>query len=606
MRIAESVTVAAPAAAVWERIADPVRWPRDLGRMRCSHLHGTPRVGAGARYWLHLEVGAAEVGSLIEILEYEPDGALSWTTIRGFEQRGHWRLREHDGHETELTLSVSYQASGGLAALATDELSSIYVSRYLREALQTLARRLQSTSTDASAPGPTALLTGGARALIHDVRLAGVLARAHVGSPVRPDRYLGSLAAVARYGPTIAGRYQAAGTLHPDAVAVVDEREALTFSGLRERVEALASALASNGVGPGERVALMCANHRELLEAILATCRLGANRIMIGTEVDREVLAGLLESERPRAIICDSDLSSRLSGMMRGRERCIAWAEPGRTHRHPTLQELIAKADTSAHAPLVGYDAHTITIASDGNGTASRTMQRPPSTRALLSILDSIPLRAGEPLCVAAPLSRPWLLTVLGLASVLASTLMLRREFDAEATLQSIERERVSCLVLETAMLEAILKLPRRLRERHDTSSLRAVIVGDHPVSPALAGRFRGEYGELLYSVYATAAAGWAAIAGPRELRRAPGTAGRPPRGTVVRVLDADGVPALPGYTGRIFIAGQTLEEAEREGTESFDGAIFSGENGHLDDHGRLFIEQRTERKAAAGPRRGA
>lgn len=606
MRIAESVTVAAPATAVWERIADPVRWPRDLGRMRCSHLHGTPRVGAGARYWLHLEVGAAEVGSLIEILEYEPGGALSWTTIRGFEQRGHWRLRERDGHETELTLSVSYQASGGLAALATDELSSIYVSRYLREALQTLARRLQSTSTDASAPEPAALLPGGARALIRDVRLAGVLARAHVGSPAWPDRYLGSLAAIARYGPTIAGRYQAAGTLHPDTVAVVDEREALTFSGLRERVDALASALASNGVGPGERVALMCDNHREQLEAILATCRLGADRLMIDTEVDREVLAGLLESERPRAIICDSHLSSRLSGTMRGRERCIVWAEPGTAHRHPTLQELIATADTSARAPLVGYDAHTITIAPAGNGTAIRTTHQPPSTRALLSILDLIPLRAGETLCVAAPLSRPWLLTVLGLASVLASTLVLRREFDAEATLQSIERERVSCLVLETAMLEAILKLPRRLRERHDTSSLRTVIVGDRPVPPALAGRFSQAYGELLYSAYATATAGWVTIAGPRELRRAPGTAGRPPRGTVVRVLDADGVPALPGHTGRIFIAGETLEEAEREGIESFDGAIFSGENGHLDDHGRLFVEQRTERKAAAGPRRGA
>lgn len=597
MRIAESVSVAAPAAAVWERIATPTRWPRDLGRMRCTHLNGTPEAGVGARYWLHIQVGAAEVGSLIEILEYEPHSAMSWTTIRGFEQRGHWRLRQRDDESIELTLSVSYQASGGLAALVTDELSSIYVSRYLREALQTLARRLQGTRVDSSAAGRAPLPRGAARALIQDVRLASALARAHLGSLARPDRYLGSLAAIARCGPTIAGRYQAAGALYPDAVAIVDERGALTFSQLQERVEALASALASNGIGAGESVAFMCRNHRYLLESILATCRLGADRLMIDTALEGKDLAELLARERPRGIIHDGDLSHRLSGAMRGRKRFIAWAERGGTQRHPTLETLIATADPSARAPLVGYDGRTISLTPSGNGTARHAMHRSPSTKALLSILDSIPLRAREPVFVAVPLSQPWILTVLGMASVLASTVVLRRELDAEATLASIHRERASCLVLETAMLQAILKLPRRLRNSHDTSSLRTVLVGDRPVPSALAERFTREYGEILYSVYATDATGWAAIAGPRELRRAPGTAGRPPRGTAVRVLDADAAPAPPGDTGRIFIAGEMLGDAKQHGTEVFDGAIFSGEMGHLDDHGRLFVEQPTERK---------
>jgi hypothetical protein len=69
MLIAESTIVRAPPEAVWERIGDPIHWPRDLGRMHCSHVAGSPDGGSGARYWLHLEVGAAEVGSLIEILE---------------------------------------------------------------------------------------------------------------------------------------------------------------------------------------------------------------------------------------------------------------------------------------------------------------------------------------------------------------------------------------------------------------------------------------------------------------------------------------------------------------------------------------------------------
>lgn len=591
MRISQSVTVAAPAAAVWERVCDPMRWPRDLGRMRCSHLGDTPRSGVGARYWLHLEVGAAEVGSLIEILEYEPQTGLSWTTIRGFEQRGHWRLRQCEAG-TELTLGVSYQASGGLAALATDELSSVFVRRYLREALSTLARRLQSPGNMRAAPTTTPLLARGATALGDAARLAGSLTRTALAKPARPDRYPRSLAALARSGPAAAGRYAALGVLHPDAPAVIDEQGTLTFARLCERTSRLASALADHGIGAGSTVALMCRNHRGFVEAFLACSMLGAHRLLLDPQLPKPALTALLGGERPQAIVYDAELSRPLNALPRDSKRFLAWAQPAGNNKDGTLEELIAASAPDRRVPLVGYEGRTTILTPGARGTPERATHPAPPLSAVLSIIDSIRMQPGGRMLVSAPLGDRCGVMCLSIASLLMSALVLQREFDAESALAMVEHERVASWVLTATMLERVLELPAKVSCRYDTGSLRSVLVGDGPLLPALASRFMDEYGEILHAIYMTNRVDWVTIAQPKDLRRAPGTVGRAPRHTIVRVLDEDGVSLLPGQTGRIFAANRMLaDRGDCEEIEVFDGLMATGDIGHLDDHGRLFLD---------------
>jgi len=540
-----------------------------------------------------MEVGAAEVGSLIEIVEYEPENFLSWATIRGFEQRGHWRLRDRDVG-VELTVGVSYQASGGLAALATDELSGIFVGRYLREALSTLARRLQSNDGAQAAPDTAAPVARGARALGDAARLATRLARAGLARPARPDRYLRSLAAVARSGPGTAGRFGAVAALHPDAAALIDERGTVTFAQLHQRTSRLASTLGERGIGAGAKVAVMCRNHRGFLEAFLATSMLGTDKLLLDTDLPKPALTKLLVRERPQAIIYDAEFARRLSAKIPRSESFIAWAEPNDTHEHTTLEELIAAAARDPRVPLVGYEGRTTTLAADASETPEAATQTSAPISAVLSILESIPIKPGENMLLAAPLWHQWSLMCLSIASLQASTLLLQREVDAEATLASIERERASSCVLTPAMLKRILKLPSKVRCSYDTSSLRTAVVGGAPIAPALARRFMDEYGEILYAAYVTNRAGWVTIASPKDLRRTPGTAGRTPRHTILRVLDDDGASMLAGQTGRIFLATQTLADPDQdEDVEVFDGLVATGERGHLDDHGRLFLEDR-------------
>lgn len=605
MHIARTVLVAAPAHAVWERVGDPTHWPRDLGRMRCSHVGGSPGCGVGARYWLHLEVGAAVAGSLMEIVEYEPECALSWTTIRGFEQRGHWRLRDGGDGRTELTLGVSYQASGGLAALLTDELASVFVARYLREALDTLARRVQATTGAPSAAPSTPPLRAGVSALGAAAQATGMLVRRGLAMPARPDRLVRSLRAVARSPATTAGRYDLAAALHPDCAAMLSAAGTLTFAQLQRRTSRLAGALAANDIGVGSRVAIMCRNGPGLLEVVLATLRLGADRLLLDPELPKSRLEDLLDRERPDALVYGIEYARRFSGTAkRARLQLIAGAEPGRSYKRPTLEELIASADPSVHIAPAAHEGYTITWPAREGTVQQRARHPPPATGVLAALLHAIPLRARERVLISTPLWRGWGLTHLAIAAALASTLVVEARMDPESALASIARERVSCWVADPAMLQAVMKLPRKARGSHDTSSLRTVIAGGDPLPCSLTGRFLDAYGEILYGVYATDAAGWLAIAGPKDLRRAPGTAGRPLRDTTVSVLDEDGALALPGQSGRVFASNRTLRDHPPDAeAEMFDGLIYCGATGRFDDHERLFIERARKDELAAAAR---
>ena len=180
---------------------------------------------------------------------------------------------------------------------------------------------------------------------------------------------------------------------------------------------------------------------------------------------------------------------------------------------------------------------------------------------------------------------------------------MLRRRFDPEATLEAVERHRATALVVVPVMLQRILELPAETRRRYDTSSLRVVAASGSALPGELAVRFMDEFGDVLYNLYGSTEVAWATIATPAELRRSPGTAGTAPRGTTVVILDETGQALGPGESGRIFVANEVLFEGYTGGggKEMIDGLMSTGDVGHLDEAGRLFVEGRDDEMIVSG-----
>jgi acyl-coenzyme A synthetase/AMP-(fatty) acid ligase len=110
-------------------------------------------------------------------------------------------------------------------------------------------------------------------------------------------------------------------------------------------------------------------------------------------------------------------------------------------------------------------------------------------------------------------------------------------------------------------MRQRILRAFRSSARRHETSSLRVLISAAAPLTPALAGSLMDAFGDVLYNIYGTTETGFGAIAGPEDLRAAPGTVGRPPLGTELRILDDAGPELSPSETGHVFVGGPLIFE---------------------------------------------
>jgi acyl-CoA synthetase (AMP-forming)/AMP-acid ligase II len=222
---------------------------------------------------------------------------------------------------------------------------------------------------------------------------------------------------------------------------------------------------------------------------------------------------------------------------------------------------------------------------------------------ALAAVLDMIPFRSGSTMMIAAPLFHSWGFFHFVISLPTASTMVLRRRFDPEDTLAAIERHRADVLAAVPVMVQRILGLPDDVLDRYRLSSLKIASLSGSALPGELAIEWMDRFGDSIYNLYGSTEVAYATIATPADLRAAPGTAGRPPRGTTVRLLDEAGEEVPQGEVGRIFVGNDMRMEGYTGGgnKEAIDGLLSSGDVGHLDEAGRLFVDGRDDEMIVSG-----
>jgi fatty-acyl-CoA synthase len=599
VRVDEAITINCRPSAAWEVVGDPSRYASLIsGVTRWESIRPAATTGVGARYAMRMRVGAADVGGEVEVVEHQPGCDLAWTGVTGIEQRGRWRVREVEPGVTRVTLRIAYQSPGGLTGLVADRLAAGQVRKHVRHTLVDLRERLEGDAAAARLPG-----AGGPLGFVaHQLRAAAVLGGAGVLRPARPDRLVTAALGLHRWGLSLPGGYAMAAALHPDDLAIIDDAGELTFAEIDRRTSQLAAGFARAGIREGDRVAMLCRNHRGIIETSAALGKLGVDVLFLNTAFAAPQITEVISHEAVEAIVHDDEFASLVKGTLPASRRFIAWCDGEHTPRR-SLERLITHA--GAAEPPDTERTGRITILTSGTTGAPRGASRsqPRTADPAVAILARIPLRAGQPTLIASPIFHSWGMAHLGLGVILASTLVLQRRFDAEATLAAIERYRVSALAAVPVMLQAILELPAQTRRRYDTSSLTVVAVSGSALPGELALRFMDEFGDILYNLYGSTEVATATIATPEDLRAAPGTAGRPPFGTTVRLLDDDGRDVQQSATGRIFVANDMLFEGYTGGgsKDVVDGMMATGDLGRFDDGGRLFVEGREDDMLVSG-----
>jgi fatty-acyl-CoA synthase len=430
---------------------------------------------------------------------------------------------------------------------------------------------------------------------------AKVLHEAGVLGLSRPDRAARTASTLVRWGASPATGIATAAIKHPDTTAIVDERGSLTFEEVHRRTNALAHALERMGIGFGDGVGIMCRNHRGFIEVTLAAAKLGASALYLNTMFAGPQLVEVTRREGPKVLVYDEEFAGLLDGVDESVKRVIGWTDGGA--EGPTLDSLIAENDDSNLKPPP--DKPRFVILTSGTTGTPKGAQRssPDGLLAMAAIIDKIPYRAGEKIVVAAPLFHSWGFFHFVVSLPTAATLVLRRRFDPEETLKAVRDQRAQVLAVVPVMVQRILQLPEETLAQYKLPDLRITAISGSALPGELALDWMDRFGDSVYNLYGSTEVSWATVATPEDLRAAPGTAGRPPRGTVVKLYDEAGREVPRGEVGRIFVGNEMAFEGYTGGggKEVIDGLFSSGDVGHFDAGGRLFIDGRDDEMIVSG-----
>jgi uncharacterized membrane protein len=144
VRVCATIEVGAPPAAVWELVTDPARYLHFMAGVTRWEVADDRTPGLGARYRMLMRVGSAEVGGLVEIVEFDEERDLAWTSVTGIDQRGRWQLRALPDDRTHVELRLAYGVAGsGLLGWLAEQVGAPTVRGHLRRSLQQLKRHVE-------------------------------------------------------------------------------------------------------------------------------------------------------------------------------------------------------------------------------------------------------------------------------------------------------------------------------------------------------------------------------------------------------------------------------------------------------------------------------
>ncbi|MFD7844420.1 acyl-CoA synthetase [Nocardia sp. NPDC059764] len=414
-----------------------------------------------------------------------------------------------------------------------------------------------------------------------------------------PAVLLAAATAMLRYG-TLAAGLRLSAARYGGRVAVIDELGELTFAELEDRSNRLANAWRERGLKPREGVAVLARNHRGLLDAIFAAAKCGARIILLNTDFAAPQIRDVATREGTDLLVYDDEYADLLGEVHPERGSYRAWTEEP---REDSLEHLIATGSPAA-PPAPGAEPKIILLTSGTTGTPKGAPRaEPKSLLSLGGLLSKVPFRVNEVTECCAPMFHTLGFAMAMLSLGFGSTLVIRRRFDPQTVIDSMDRHRATTLIVVPVMLSRMVDLGGQALTGRDLSALRIVFVAGSQLGAQLCREVTAAFGPVVYNLYGSTEVAYATIATPADLAEEPGCVGKPVLGARVEILDERGRAVPNGATGRIFVGNTIQFEGYTGGghKEVIRGLMSSGDVGHFDAAGRLFIDGRDDDMIVSG-----
>ncbi|MFG2960728.1 long-chain fatty acid--CoA ligase [Streptomyces sp. NPDC048291] len=387
----------------------------------------------------------------------------------------------------------------------------------------------------------------------------------------------------------------------PHRTALISGGQATDYGTLHARTTRLAHALRALGIRRGDRVAYLGPNHPAYLETLFAAGVLGAVFVPLNTRLAGPEIAYQLGDSGARALLYGPSHAGLVAGLP-GTTDVRTYAEVG-----PEYEELLSAApDDPIDEPVAPDDTCIIMYTSGTTGRPKGAMLTHANlTWNAFNVLVDTDLIADERALVSAPLFHTAGLNMLTLPVLLkGGTCVLVEAFDPGATLDLIERHRITFMFGVPTMFEQVARHPRWADA--DLSSLRILTCGGSPVPTPLIAAYQERGLTFLQGYGMTEASPGTLFLDAEHAISKAGSAGVPHFFSDVRVVRPDLTPVEVGEPGEITVRGPHVMPGywglPEETAASFaDGWFRSGDAATVDEDGYVFVVDRLKDMIISG-----
>lgn len=339
-----------------------------------------------------------------------------------------------------------------------------------------------------------------------------------------------------------------AAKLHPNRVAVIDDREQLSYTQLWEQAESLATALHQEcGVRSQQKVAIACRNHTATVKAIFAVSRLGAHVFLINPEMSAGQILALEDRLRFDFVVYDEQIAHVFENSSLKTKSLPAY--------HPTDNSIdrLSSSYRPKGVRLKKSETGNIVVLTGGTTGRPKSASRKPSLINYLppffALLTQVHLDRYRSVYIATPIYHGYGVSFLLIGVAVGAEMHFTGRFDAARACSLIAANNIQVVTVVPLILQRMLNL-----DSGALSSLKCIITGSALLSPALARETLKQLGPILFNLYGSSEAGFSILATPDTIRRKPDSIGRPIQGVHVKIVNDSGQEVDEGEVGHLCI----------------------------------------------------
>lgn len=383
---------------------------------------------------------------------------------------------------------------------------------------------------------------------------------------------------------------------------IVADGAVISYSQLHARSRRVAALLHDAGLRRGDGVALVLSNRPEFFEITWGAQLSGLYYTAVNTHFTPDEVAYVIDDCDARAVFVDATMPELAAHLRSAGAAVVAYLAVGGSlagwRSYDDAMAAAGEAPPVSDGSEMLYSSGTTgrpkavrrPLPADGNGSWAQVVLELALSHKYGMTPSSVYL-SPAPLYHAAGVNYTMAANRVGAASI------LMKRFDAETTLRLIETHRVTHAQFVPTMFVRMLKLPAKVRERYDVSSLGCVIHAAAPCPVDVKHQMMDWFGPIIHEYYGGTEGFAGTTIGPQEWLAHPGSVGIPT--APVHVLGEDGLELPVGESGELYFEGGPEFEYFKDPAKT--ASVYNdrgwrslGDMGYVDADGYLYLTDRS------------